>query len=553
MLEQQSKYRQYLDDILTKKLNHGSLIHKLCENLKTDLENESCEFYFDYETANKYIKFIEKLSLTESKWAGQPFILENWQAFIIANMFGWKVKGTDKRRYDEITIHIPKKNGKTALASALAIAYSFIEESDYAGQIYVAATNREQANICFRGVKRTIELTKGLANYYRVMQYAVISKKNQTNIKALSGDAPSVEGFGSSLVIFDEYHLQKTDELKENLITGQAAREGAMFVSISTAGTDKTAPYYSHIQSCKNIVNGFSDINSHLCILYESDSQDWRDVEVWKQANPNYGISVLPDKLEKEYKSAIESPSKQPSFITKHLNIWADSASTWIDSKTWQALDHKLKLSDFEGEDCYLGLDLGTTGDFSALAILFEKDGKYYTFYKFWIPEQMAGKRTKADGLKFKDWARSGFIKLTEGNSTDFTEIEEDIARLSSRFNIISLSYDSAFASMLITRLINEWGINCRPFKQAITSTAAPTKQLNEWILKGELLHENNPVMNWMLGNVQIWTDDANGNYKVHKGKSRNKVDGVTALVNAIGDYLIDYSNNYGNGDAIWV
>jgi phage terminase large subunit-like protein len=172
---------------------------------------------------------------------------------------------------------------------------------------------------------------------------------------------------------------------------------------------------------------------------------------------------------------------------------------------------------------------------------------------RFWIPEIMAGKRTRSDGLRFKDWAKQGFIKLTDGNSTDFTRIEEDIARLSNKFMITSLAYDGAYAQMLVTRLINEWGINCRPFKQGITSVAGPTKYLHECILKSELLHDNNPVMNWMMANVMVWTDDANGNYKIHKGTSKNKVDGPTALVNAIGDYMIDYSNNYGNDNIIIV
>lgn len=553
MLERQSKYKTYLNDILSGRVNHGNYIKLLCQQMESDLKNDSLDYYFDFETADKYIKFIEHLSLTESEWAGKPFILENWQAFIVANIFGWKHKETNVRRYDEVTIHIPKKNGKTALAAVLAIAYAFLEKEDYAGQIYMAATNREQANICFRAVKRTIDLTNGLSNYFKVMQYAVINKANQTNIKALSGDAPSVEGFGSSLVIFDEYHLQRTDELKENLITGQAARKGALFISISTAGTDKTAPYYRHISACKNILNGMSEVNTHLVIMYEADSQNWRDEEVWKQANPNYGISVLPEKMKKEFKEAVEQPHKQPSFITKHLNIWADSASTWIDSEVWRSLAHKLTLEDFEGEECYLGLDLGETGDFSALAIMFVRDGKQYIFMRFWIPEVMAGKRSKSDSLKFTDWSRQGFIKLTEGNSTDFTQIEDDIAKLSSRFNIVSLSYDSAYASMLITRLTNEWGIVCKPFSQGIKNVTAPTKQIHEWILKGELLHDSNPVMAWMIGNVMVYIDDANNNLKVHKGKSKNKVDGVTALVNAVGDYLIDYANNYGDDNIIIV
>jgi phage terminase large subunit-like protein len=550
-----NRSERYIKNILSGKVYHGQYVLKAVQNLEKDRVNSE-RWEYDEALANKYIRFIEKLVFTEGSKQGQDIILEDWQTFYISQIFGWVSKvNKKKRRFIETTLCVPRKNGKSTLIGIISLACAYLDD-EARGQVYMAATSQKQARYCFDSAWYAVQQTKGLSSRIKVSAHNLLVKKNQTYIRYISSEAGGIEGANPSVAILDEEHLATDNELRDALRLGMGTRTNPLFISISTAGTDKTAPYYKHIQNCKSFIDGFAENERHFALIYEPDLTDpeaWRDERTWETSNPNWGVSIDEDLFRQDFLEACNEPSKQPMFMTKRLNIWADSASTWIDSKTWQALDHKLKLSDFEGEDCYLGLDLGTTGDFSALAILFEKDGKYYTFYKFWIPEQMAGKRTKADGLKFKDWARSGFIKLTEGNSTDFTEIEEDIARLSSRFNIISLSYDSAFASMLITRLINEWGINCRPFKQAITSTAAPTKQLNEWILKGELLHENNPVMNWMLGNVQIWTDDANGNYKVHKGKSRNKVDGVTALVNAIGDYLIDYSNNYGNGDAIWV
>jgi len=548
-----TKYEKYISNVISGKVNHGKHIKKICEKLNSELVLSDL-YYFDSVEADRYIKFIERLSLTESKWAGKPFLLEDWQAFIIAMTFGWKVKKTNLRRFDEVTVHVPKKNGKTALAAAIAIAYAFLEQSDYAGQIYMAATNREQANICFKAVKRTVQLTPNLQSYFRVMQFAVISNRNQTNIKALSGDAPSVEGFGSSLVIFDEYHLQKTDELKENLITGQAARDGALFFSISTAGTDKNAPYFQHIKNCKNILEGFSDVESHLVVLYEADSEDWRDEQVWKQANPNYGISVLPDKLEKEFKTADEQPSKQPSFITKHLNIWADSAKTWIDSQRWSSLGICDSIENYYGQTAYIGLDLGSTGDFSALAILIPNEDrtKMRLFMKFYIPEVMAGKRTKADQLNFIQWAREGHITLTSGDATDYNYIKTDILNICSNFEYKPIAYDKALASMFMIQLYNEHSINVESFSQSVGAVTGPTKQLYEWIMNETLIHDNNPVMAWMISNVEVYQDDANGNYKIHKGKSKNKVDGPCAVVNAIGRALEDWKDNPIIDNYVW-
>jgi phage terminase large subunit-like protein len=550
-----NKAQRYINNILSDKVNHGKWIKRLCEWHQREL-TESTRYMYDQAQADKYVKFIELLEFTQGKWAGNKFLLEDWQAFFISMMFGWIDKQTGLRRFKQVTLNVPKKNGKTELGAAIALACSYLDK-DERGQIFMAATTQDQAAICFNAAKAILNRVSGLGSRYTIRQHRVIVNKNQTYIRYISSEAGATEGKGASVVIFDEEHLQVTNELRDNLKSGMGAREQPLFISISTAGTDKTGPYYQHIKTCKKILDGVIEDDTHLVLIYEAPEingkVDWENPEVWKIANPNWAISVLEDNFWADYIEAKNEPAKQPNFITKKLNIWADSASTWIDSKVWSALGHNLILEDFEGEDCYLGLDLGETGDFSALAIVFNRDGKFYVFMRFWIPEIMAGKRTKADSLKFNEWARMGFIRLTDGNSTDFTMIEEDIARLSSRFNIISLAYDAAYASMLVTRLINEWGVNCRPFKQGITSVAGPTKQMHEMILKSELLHDNNPVMNWMIANVMVWTDDANGNYKIHKGKSKNKVDGPTALVNAIGDYMIDYSNNYGNDNIIIV
>ena len=541
-----TKGERYINNILSGKVNHGKWLKKLCQRLTNDLNNPDCEFYFDSETANKYVKFIEMLKLSEGAWAGKQFILEDWQAFAVSQIFGWKKKANNLRRFDEVTIHIPKKNGKTALAAAIAIAYSFLEKDDYAGQIYMAATNREQANICFKAVKRTIDLTHGLNDYFKVMQYAVINNSNQSNIKALSGDAPSVEGFGSSLVIFDEYHLQRTDELKENLITGQAARAESLFISISTAGTDKTAPYFNHVKACKRILDGHSEVETHLTILYEADSDDWRNEETWQQCNPNFGVSVNVEKLRKEFKDALEHPSKQPSFITKHLNIWADSSATWIDSEKWNSCKGDIKIEEFAGKEAYVGIDLGSTGDFSAVAILIPNHTRdqFYLFMKFYIPEVMAEKRTRADSLKFTQWAREGWITLTPGDATDYNFIKDDIINLAKILRLKPIAYDIALSEMFAITLYNDYNLEVMAFSQSVGNVTGPTKQFYEWIVTNKIIHEGNPVMAWMIGNVEVYQNDANGNYKIHKGQSKNKVDGPCAAVNAIGRMMEDFKDN---------
>jgi phage terminase large subunit-like protein len=549
-----TKYERYISNIKGGKVNHGEWLIKLVDWHLSEID-KSEKYIFDKEQANKYINFIEKLEFTQGKWAGNKFNLEDWQAFFISMVFGWVHQNSGLRRFKQVTLNVPKKNGKTELGAAIAIATSFLD-ADERGQIFMAATTQDQAKICFDAAKAIVTRIKPLSARYIMREHRLIVNRNQTYIRYISSEADATEGKGASVVIFDEEHLQKDNELRDNLKSGMGAREQPLFISISTAGTDKSLPYFKHLETCKKILNGILEDETHLILIYSApdvERVDWENKEVWQIANPNWGVSVIEENFLADYIEAKNDPSKQPNFITKKLNIWADSERTWIDHKHWISLSHNYKLEDFDGEECYLGLDLGQTGDFAALSIMFIKDNQYFTFTRFWIPEEMAGKRTKADGLKFKDWARQGFIKLTDGNSTDFTLIEDDIVNLSSRFTIISLAYDKAFASMLITRLINEWGVECKPFGQGVANVTGPTKQLHEWILTKQFFHDNNPVMNWMVSNVYMYTDDANGNMKPHKGKSKNKIDGVTALINAVGDYLIDYSNNYGNDNIIFV
>jgi phage terminase large subunit-like protein len=463
-----TKGERYIKNILSGKVNHGEWIKLLCELHVKDLQDSEL-WYYDKSEAERYVKFIEKLSLTKGEWAGKDFILEDWQAFIVELTFGWKSKETNKRRFTEVTINVAKKNGKTEFAAAIAIAVSILDR-EHGGQIYMAATARDQASLCFHTAKDMLKFKPQIFDkYFKPMANAIFIPTLSASIKAISSEASTAEGKGASCVIYDEEHEQKDNQLRDNLRSGMAARTQPIFISISTAGVDKSKPYFKHLEKCKNILSGHSKNDRHLVVIYAApEKMDWENTETWKIANPNFGVSVKPDFLATQHTEAKNDPSRQPVFITKHLNIWADSAATWIDSEVWKSLGHNLKLEDFEGEQCYLGLDLGETGDFSALAIMFIRDDKQYVFMRFWIPEIMAGKRSKSDALRFTDWARQGFIKLTDGNSTDFTMIEDDIVKLSSRFEITSLSYDSAYASMLITRLANDMGFNLRYLEDSL-------------------------------------------------------------------------------------
>jgi phage terminase large subunit-like protein len=551
-----NKAQQYINNILSDKVNHGKWIKRLCEWHQREL-TESKRYTYDQAQADKYVKFIELLEFTQGKWAGNKFLLQDWQAFFISMMFGWVDKQTGLRRFKQVTLNVPKKNGKTELGAAIALACSYLDK-DERGQIFMAATTQDQAAICFNAAKAILNRVSGLGLRYTIREHRLIVKKNQTYIRYISSEAGATEGKGASVVIFDEEHLQVTNELRDNLKSGMGAREQPLFISISTAGTDKNSPYYQHIKTCKKIIDGLIQDDSHLVLIYEAPEidgkVDWENPNIWKIANPNWGVSVLEDNFIVDYTEAKNEPNKQPNFITKKLNIWADSAKTWIDSSRWASLGICDSIENYYGKTAYIGLDLGSTGDFSALAILIPNEDrtKMRCYMKFYIPEDMANKRTRADQLNFRQWANEGYIKLTPGNATDYNYIKSDILQICENFDYKPIAFDKALASMFMIQLYNDYSIEVESFSQSVGSVTAPTKQMYEWIMNETLIHDNNPVMAWMISNVEVYQDDANGNYKIHKGKSKNKVDGPCALVNAIGRALEDWKENPLIDNYVW-
>ena len=543
-----TKHEKYIQAIKSGSLNHGKWIKQLVAWHLKELKT-SDKYVYNPQIAEKYVKFIENLEFTQGKWAGKPFLLEDWQAFFVSMMFGWVNKTTGLRRFKQVTLNVPKKNGKTELGAAIALACSYLDR-DERGQIFMAATTQDQAAICFEAAKSIVKRIPQLASRYTIREHRLIVKKNQTYIRYISSEADATEGKGASVVVYDEEHLQVSNELRDNLKSGMGAREQPLFISISTAGTDKSGVYFQHLKTCKKILDGLIEDDSHLILIYAAPEKngkvDWRNPDVWKIANPNWGVSVLEDNFLVDFTEAVNEPHKQPNFITKKLNIWADSSKTWIDSKKWEALARPLNLSDYYGQEAFIGIDGAVSGDFSAVCIAIpdSKRENVKLFFKYYIPEEMAEKRSRADGLKFKQWEQEGLITLTEGDATDLNVIIRDIVSICGNLDYKPIAYDTAWLTLFATTLYNDYNIEMKPFSQSVFKQVIPTNQFYEWVMKGNIEHDGNPITAWMLSNVEMRKPDDNGNTKISKGKSKNKIDGIAAAINAIGRMLEYWEEN---------
>ncbi len=521
-----------------------------------DMHNRADELgiEWDEEAAQHVLTFFELLRFTAGKCAGKPFKLEGWQSFLLANLFGWMKETEDGkvRVFRECYIEIPKKSGKTELAAGLAI-YMLIADGEAGAQVYAAAYTRDQAKLCFGAAQEMINKSPQIKRHVRSLKNHVSVPSTYSQMAAVSHDAKNSEGKNAHFVSYDEFHVHLTDKLKMSLESGMAGRTQPILFTPTTAGDNKTGPCYEFRETCISILEGNSAITDTFALIYTIDEgDDWEDPEVWKKANPNLGVSKQMDYLQNKFKKAKENGRERVDFKTKQLNIWEDSAITWIPSETWNAgsrPDKKIST----GARWYGGIDLGWSSDIASFAVFFP-DEKHLKV-KHYVSEQAAEYAVKG-GNSYKRWIEEGYLIATPGKVTDYEFIRDDVFEAASEWELMFLGFDPYSAQIFRKWLEDELGTiwapvkkddgtlywdyrkKVQPFRQGMISLGPPTKQFGEMVINGEITHDGNPVTAWMLQNVALDSDSA-GNHKPNKEKSRFKIDGIVASIMAIGEYAL--------------
>jgi phage terminase large subunit-like protein len=351
--------------------------------------------------------------------------------------------------------------------------------------------------------------------------------------------------------IIDEYHAWKSNDLFDNIESSMASRSEPMMDIITTAGFNKTTPCYTFRDVCIKVLQGIIQQDDLFPMIFSMDDEDdWEDETMWYKSNPNLGISVKTDFLRSKFIDAKNNPSKINEFKTKQLNMWVDSAKVWIPDDDWQKCSGP--VLDLKGMTCHGGLDLSSTRDLTAFALDFQlPDGSDAYLWFFWMPEDNVSDRVKNDRVPYDLWINQGYIITTPGNITDYDFIMADIIHMKSVYDIKSIAFDRWNSSQLIINLTDE-GVNMQPFGQGYGSMSAPTKEFERTVYSGKMNHMGNPVLRWMVSNVEIQKDPA-GNIKIDKSKAREKVDGPVAAVMAKGQQMtpddsVDINRIYESG-----
>lgn len=508
---------------------------------------------FDAEAADLAVQFFpECLRHVEGDMAGKPFALERWQQAVVANLFGWKRKdaqGRTVRRYREALIYVPRKNGKTPLVAGIALFVLFCDP-EAGQQDYIAAGDREQAGMLFRQARGMVEQEPELASRCRVyggaaaggQSRSIVREAENSYLRVISADADTKHGGNTHLAIVDELHVQPDRDLVDVLATSMASqnRKQPLLVFITTADYGRPSICNEkHDYACK-VRDGVIPDPSFLPVIYEAGRRDdWKDPAVWAKANPNLGVSVSREYLERECKRAQETPAYENTFKRLHLNMKTEQDVRAVPMDRWDAAGARaVDAKALEGRECYAGLDLSTTTDLSALVLLFpEPKGGYQALPFFWVPREGARQRERRDRVPYLDWIGRGLIKATEGDVIDYDVIRADVNALGKRYRIREVAADRWNATQIITQLAGD-GFEVVAFGQGFRDMTAPTKEMLKLVAAGQLAHGGHAVLRWMASNLATETDAA-GNLKPSKKKSTERVDGCVALIMALGRAML--------------
>ena len=517
--------------------------------LKLDRQLLKRGWYFQKSEADRVCIFFEEwLRHSKGKWAGTAFKLQPWQRARLRRLFGWRRKdGT--RRYRRTAWWVPRKNGKSTIAAGVAL-FLLVCDNEPGAEVYSAASNEEQAGAVFNEAKRMVRASEPMSELTETFTKSIFVPSTLSRYQVLSAKPDSKHGLNVHGIVIDELHALKDRELYDVLTSASAAREQPMEFLISTSGSDIGSFAYEIWDYSVKVRDGILEDPEFMPVVYcAEDGDDWQHESTWKKANPNYGVSVSKTFLKGELKKCEGMPGRISAFKQLYLNIWTQDVAAWLDLDAWIecAVPGIKDLERYRGRKCYGGLDLSKTTDLSAFALVFPNDdGTVDVLMWFWCPADSAQKRAKKDRVQYPLWIQQGHITATPGNVVDYRHIRKAIQEISLSVDLQEIAYDRAFASELVQRLQDDDGITMVEFGQGFLSMSAPTSELERLITAREITHDGNPCMNWMVSNVVVKMDEA-GNIKPNKAKSRERIDGVVALIMALGrsSVRVDTSSVY--------
>lgn len=508
---------------------------------------------FDVTRVDRVLRALAGLRHTKGKWARTPLRLDAWQiVYVVAPAFGWVDVAEGARVVREAWIEIPRKNGKSTMASGLGIVL-LVADGEAGAEVYAAATSRGQAGVIFDEAKRMLTTAPALAGKTQGLTDVIRVPGTGGIFRALSRIADAAHGLNVSGATVDEVHVHKSRDLIDAIVTGTPARAQPLVVFLTTADDgDETTIYAERHGDVVALAEGHvaPDLTTYGVIFAADEGADPFARETWATANPGLGVSVAEDYLVAQAEKARRLPSYLATFERLHLNLRRTSRGAWIGLGRWDDGGGIIDEEYLRGRRAFAGLDLGATDDFTAWVLLFpdtlvwhdddrtlEVDG-FHVLPRIWVPETALEKRERM-APKIRAWEREGFLTITEGDATDYHgSVKPQIFRDAETFDLVEFAFDPWQSESLRQELM-DGGVEGWKCSQRLTHLAHPTRRFEELVMSRALNHGGHPVLRWMLSNT-VLLRDGDGNAKPDKRKSAEKIDGVVAAVMALAAALRD-------------
>lgn len=540
-----SEVTAYAEAVLNGEIIAGRLVCLAAERHLRDLATgHERGLWFDEDAAAFAVAFIELLPQRKGEWGGQPLKLSPWQKFRIGSVFGWK-RAAGPRRFRKSYSEVARKNGKTTEAGGVGNLLAWVDDEPGA-EVYVAATKRDQAKICWTESKWQLSYTApgkppALAPRLGVKLAAANMHSDATAAKyePLGCDRDSTDGLNIHGLIVDELHAWKDREFWAKLQTAQGARRQPLTWIITTAGADKEGICKEEHDYAVKVLEGVIDDDSLFAFIATvDDAERWGDPVEWAKSNPNLGVSIQLEYLQQQYKEALEKPASQSSFKRFHTDIWVESENPWISLQLWDDQPETTPDAELAGRKVVLGVDLSSKTDLTALCMVFpDEDGGVDVRWRHWCPEEGIAERSRKDRVPYDAWVEQGWLTPTPGPVVDydyiFRAITEEVA---TQYQVVSVGRDPWNGTELQRDLMAA-GFTVVDIAQVLSRLSEPTKTIEALLMARKFRHDRNPIARWAASNA-VAIEDANGNRRLDKAKSSERIDPLPAAVNAVSEWL---------------
>lgn len=511
---------------------------------------QACQRYLDWfskydfraDKVDRVVNFIRHLKHTTGRHNKQPFELLPYQKWIVANIFGFYYPNTDKRVINYAYIELARKQGKTALAAAICL-YMLIADGESGAEVELVANSAKQAKICFQMASNYLSTIDPKGKFFKRYRDTIKFDKTKSIIQILSSEAGNNDGYNSYCFCLDEAHEQRDSRLWDVMCSSQGMRENSLGMIITTAGFNKFGFCYNFRQVCTEILSGVKEDDSQFIAIYTLDEDDnWHDPDCWVKSNPSLGVTVQPDYLQQQVNKAKNNTSLETGVRTKNFNQWLSVQNIWLTNDILLKSTETVDIKNFDGNTCFVGVDLAAVSDLTAVSVMIPIDDKFYFKTYYYLPQSCLTDNSNCE--LYKDWARKKLITITDGNVCDYDYILKDLLQVNRYLSIEKVAYDQYNATQWAINATSE-GLPLEPYSQALWHFNRPTKEFERLVKSGKVIIDNNEITRWCFSNVYLKSDHNDNVKPIKGGTDQEKIDGVIAMLQALGIYLeTPYYNN---------